>query len=171
LVPPIDLHTIGVKDIIALIIWARRIITKHELLKSVLNKEIQMEQSVKIFKNLFEELLIKGLPSLWHGKVKLQDQEEYNALSTQSRMDQSRFETLEEGLKWDTLVDKLSTYFEILNQFKKIKLCLPLMSYATCIDLEVLMKEMKDYEIPSKLQWKEIDRLGNTKYNFLGSSK
>jgi hypothetical protein len=32
----------------------RRIITKHDLLKSVLNKAIQMEQSVQNFKNLFE---------------------------------------------------------------------------------------------------------------------
>jgi hypothetical protein len=70
-VPPTDLQTIGVKDRTALIIWARRIITKHDLLKSVLNKAIQMEQSVQNFKNLFEELFIKGLPSFWDGKGKL----------------------------------------------------------------------------------------------------
>jgi hypothetical protein len=69
----------------------------------------------KDFKNLFEELFIKGLPSFWDGKGKLQDQEEYNALLTQSRMDHSKFETTEEGLKGATLVDKLSTDFEILN--------------------------------------------------------
>lgn len=40
LVPPVDLQTIGVKDRTALIIWARRIITKHDLLKSILNKAI-----------------------------------------------------------------------------------------------------------------------------------
>jgi hypothetical protein len=74
-VPPTNIHTIGVKDRIALIIWARRIIAKHEILKSVMNKAIQMEQSVQNFKNLFEELFIKGLPSFWDGKGKLQDQE------------------------------------------------------------------------------------------------
>jgi hypothetical protein len=30
------------------------------------------------------------------------------------------------------------------------------MSYASCIDLEILIKEMIDYVIPSNLQWKEI---------------
>jgi hypothetical protein len=130
-----------------------------------------MEQSVQNFKILFEELFIKGLPSFWDGKCKLQDQEEYNALLTQSRMDHSKFETLEEGLKENTLVDKLSTYFEILNQFNTIKLGLPFMSYATCIDLEILMKEMTSYEIPSQLQWKEIVTLGKTKCNFPRSSK
>ena len=139
-VPPADLHTIGVKVKTTFIIWARIIIAKHDLLKSVLNKETQMEQSVQDFKILFEELFIKGLPSFWDGKGKLHDQEYYNALLTQSRMDHSKFETMEEGLKGATLVDKLSTDFEILNQFKTIKLGLPVMSYATCIDLEILMK-------------------------------
>jgi hypothetical protein len=51
-VPPINLHTIGVKYMTAVIIWARRIITKHDLLKSILNKAIQMEQSVQRFQEL-----------------------------------------------------------------------------------------------------------------------
>ena len=85
-------------------------------------------------------------------------------------MDHSKFETLE-GLKGATLIDKLSKDFKILNRFKMVKLGLPVMSYATCIDLEILMKEMTEYEIPSELQWKEIVRLGKTKYNLPGSSK
>jgi hypothetical protein len=40
---PADLHTIGAKDITALIIWARRITTKHNFLKSVQTKAMQME--------------------------------------------------------------------------------------------------------------------------------
>jgi hypothetical protein len=130
-----------------------------------------MEQSVQDFKNLFEGLFIKGLPLFWDGKGKLHHQEEYNALFTQSRMDHSIFETLEEGLKGATLVDKLSTDFEILNHCKTVKFGLTIMSYATCIELEILMKEMTYYEIPSELQWKEIVRLGKTKCNFPGLSK
>lgn len=74
-------------------------------------------------------------------------------------------------MKGATLVDKLSIDFEILNQFKTVKLGLPVMSYATCIDLEILMKEMIDYEIHSELQWKETVRLGKIKCNFSGPSK
>jgi hypothetical protein len=58
-----SLQTIGVKDRTALIIWARRIITKHNLSNSVQNKASQLEKSVQDFKDLFEELFIKGLPS------------------------------------------------------------------------------------------------------------
>ena len=54
-----------------------------------------MEKSVQEFKDLFEELFIKGFPPFWDGKGKLYDQEEYNALLTQCRMDHSKFETLE----------------------------------------------------------------------------
>jgi hypothetical protein len=35
-----------------------------------------MEKSVKEFKDLFEELFIKGLLPFWDGKGKLYDQEE-----------------------------------------------------------------------------------------------
>jgi hypothetical protein len=128
-----ELHTIGVKDIITLIIWARRVITKHNLLKSVKTKETQMEQSVKEFKDLFEELFIKGLPPFWDGKGKLYDQEEYNAHLTQCRMDHSKFEALEENLKGTTLVEHLITYFDILNQFKVVKVGIPVMKYASSL--------------------------------------
>jgi hypothetical protein len=69
-------------------------------------------------------------------------------------------------LKGATLVEYLITDFEILNQFKTVKIGLPVMTYASCIDLEILIKEMMDYDIPSDLQWKEIVRLGKTKCSF-----
>ena len=74
-------------------------------------------------------------------------------------------------MKRATLVEHLITYFEILNQFKAVKLGLPVMSNASCIALEILIKEMIDFDIPFDLQWKEIVRLGNTKCGFLGSNK
>jgi hypothetical protein len=98
-----------------LIIWARRVIAKHKLLKSVQTKATQMEQSVQEFKYLFEELFIKGLPTFLDGKGKLYDQEEYNSLFTQCRMDHSKFEASEENLKEATLVEHLITDFDILN--------------------------------------------------------
>jgi hypothetical protein len=81
-----------------------------------------MEKSVQEFKDLFEELFIKCLPPFWDGKGKLYDQEEFNSHLTQCIMDHSKFENLEENLKGETLVEHLITYFEILNQFKALKL-------------------------------------------------
>ena len=66
-------------------------------------------------------------------------------------MDHSKFENLEENLKGATLVEHLITNFDILNQFKTMKIGLPVMKYASCINLEILIKEMKDYDIPSNL--------------------
>jgi hypothetical protein len=150
-IPTAEIQTIGVKDKTTLIIWARRVIAKHNLLKSVQTKAMQMEQSIQEFKDLFEEFFVKGLPQFSDGKWKLYDQEEYNSHLTQCRMDHSKFETLEENLKGTNLVEYLTTDFEILNQFKTIKIGLPTMTYASCIDLEILIKEMMDYEIPSDL--------------------
>jgi hypothetical protein len=55
-------------------------------------------------------------------------------------MDHSRFEDLDEVLKGKTMVEMLAIDFRILNKFKIIKLGLSVMSYASCIDLEILIK-------------------------------
>jgi cobalamin biosynthesis Co2+ chelatase CbiK len=78
---------------------------------------------------------------------------------------------MEESLKGPSLVEHLATDFEILNKFKMVKVSVPIMSYATCIDLEILIKEMMDYEIPSDAQWKELVRLGKTKCHVSGTNK
>jgi hypothetical protein len=130
-----------------------------------------MEQSIQEFKDTFEQLFIKGLPPFLDGKGKLYNQDEYNSLLTQCRMNHSKFEAMEESLKGPGLVEYLDAEFEILNQFKMVKIGLPTMSYTTCIDLEILIKETMDYEIPSNSQWKEIVWLGRTKCSFPGTSK
>jgi hypothetical protein len=86
-------------------------------------------------------------------------------------MDHSKFEAIEESLKGLSLVEYLSIKFEILNQFKIVKIGLSIMSYATCIDLEILIKDIMDYEIPYDSQWKEIVQLGKTKCSFPRTSK
>jgi hypothetical protein len=70
-VPTFDLQTIRVKDRTMLIISARKIITKHNLLRSVQNKAMQMEHIIQEFKDAFEQLFIKGLPSFWNGRGSL----------------------------------------------------------------------------------------------------
>jgi hypothetical protein len=170
-VPTADLQTIGVKDRTALIISARRIIAKHNLLGSVRNKAMQMEHSIQEFKDAFEELFVKGLPSFWDGKGLLYNQEDYHSLLMQCRLDHSKFEDMEENLKGPSLVEHLATDFEILNKFKTVKVSVPAMSYATCSDLEILIKEMMDYGIPPDSQWKEIVRLGKAKCNVLETNR
>jgi hypothetical protein len=146
-IPTAELQTIRVKYRTTFIIWAMRFIIKHNLLKSVQTKATQMEKSVQEFKDLFEEFFIEAFPPFWDGKGKLYDQEEYNSRFTQCRMDHSKFENVEENLKGATLVEHLITDFEILNQFKTVKIGLPVMTYASCIDLEILIKEIMDYDI------------------------
>jgi hypothetical protein len=75
-----EIQAIGVKDRTTLIIWAKRINAKNNLLKSFQTKAVQMEQNIQEFKDTFEQLFIKGLPPFWDGKGKLYDQEEYNSL-------------------------------------------------------------------------------------------
>ena len=69
-------------------------------------------------------------------------------------MDHSKFEGLKRGIDGNTLVEKLMDDFEILIQFKEIKAGLPPISYTSCIELEVLIQEMSNYEMTSQSQWK-----------------
>jgi hypothetical protein len=130
-----------------------------------------MEHNKQEFKDAFEHFFAKGLPSFWDIQGSLYNQEDYHILLMQCRMDHSRFEDMEESLKGPSLVEHLATDFEILNKFKTMKVSVPTMSYATWIDLEILIKEMMDYEIPSVAQWKELVWLGNTNYNVRGTNR
>ena len=65
------LQTLGVKDIIVFIVWARKIIEKHNHMKNVQSKEKWMKQNVKNFKNFFGQLFQKDLPYFLDDKGEL----------------------------------------------------------------------------------------------------
>ena len=67
-------------------------------------------------------------------------------------MDHSKFEDLVKGLTGKVIVDKLTKDFEILQKFLIIRGGLPTMSYKTYMDLEVSIREMIEYDIPSAEQ-------------------
>ena len=59
-------------------------------------------------------------------------------------MDHSNFEDMTKGLTRKAIIQKLTKEFEILDQFQLIKLNLPPISYVTCVELEVLIKDMAE---------------------------
>ena len=44
------------------------------------------------------------------------------------------------------------------------------MPYTQCIELEILLKEMSEYEMLSDEQWKQIERLGRARYHISEAS-
>ena len=66
-----ELETVGIKDRITVITWARKVIGKHHHIESVQAKADQMLQQVKSFKGLFTERFQKGPPSFWDEDGKL----------------------------------------------------------------------------------------------------
>ena len=59
----VDLQEFGINDRIAIIMWDRNIIGQHHHIKNVYTKEEQMLHQVQSFKNIFNKLIEKGLPS------------------------------------------------------------------------------------------------------------
>lgn len=81
-------------------------------------------------------------------------------------MDASHFEDLDKSLSGSMVINKLSDNFEILDRFKVLVHNLPSLSLSSNVELEVLMKEMTNQIIPTNEQWKQVYRLGRSKYKF-----
>ena len=64
-------------------------------------------------------------------------------------MDHSKFEYMTKGLTRKAIIENLIEDFEMLDQFQLTKSKFPHVSCATCVDLELLIKEMVDYEMPT----------------------
>lgn len=75
-------------------------------------------------------------------------------------MDSSKLREVEGNLSGSTVFSKLSEDFQILYQFKGIKDFLSALSYTQCIELEILLKEMSEYDMLLDDQWKQVERLG-----------
>ena len=65
-------------------------------------------------------------------------------------MDHSKFEDMDKILKGEAIVDKLLDDFDILAQIKMIKENSPPISILACVELQVMVREMMEYEAPSQ---------------------
>jgi len=74
------LHDIGVKDRVEMVLWAKRFIHKHHLMKTVQDKADEMISRVNDFKQDFKELFEDGLPSFWDEEGRMFSQEHYHNL-------------------------------------------------------------------------------------------
>ena len=91
-------------------------------------------------------------------------QEHYHNLLVQSHMDHSKFDDLVKGMTGKVIIDKLTEDFEILHKFLIIRGGFPTVSYESYMELEVSIREMIEYDIPSAEQWRAVERFGKTKY-------
>ena len=82
----------------------------------------------------------------------------------QNHMDHSKFEDLVKGLTRKIIMEKLTEEFKILQKFLIVRGGLPTVSYEAYVDLEVSIREMTEYNIPSEKQWRTTERFGKTKY-------
>ena len=79
-------------------------------------------------------------------------------------MDHSKFEELTKGLIGKVIVETLTNDFEIFEQFLITQISLPPISYTKYVELEVVIKEMMDYDLLNHEQWKVVEKFGKTKY-------
>ena len=158
------LHDMGIKDRISIVLSAKKIIQKHQLMKTVQDKSDELVVQVKEFRQEFRELFEDGLPSFWDEEGRLRSPEHYHQLLVRARMDHSKFNSLEKSLSGQTIVDILAEDFKVLQKFTVIRARLPKKSYETYMELEVTIREMMECDTPSSEQWKAVKRFGKTNY-------
>ena len=89
--------------------------------------------------------------------------EKYDSMLKSNTTNHTKLQDIEKGLKGEVIIEKLKVDFDVLDQLQLIKSTLPPLSYFPCVELEILSREMMDYEIPSRVFWTEIERFGNVK--------
>ena len=115
-----ELRTMGIKDRIVVITWARKVVGKLQHIETVqANIDIMLHQ-VNTFKGSFMSLFQKGLPSFWEEDGKLLSQLEYQALLVRCRLDHRKFEDMNQSLSGKIVIDKLAVDFEIINTFNTV---------------------------------------------------
>ena len=62
------------------ILWSKKFINKHQLMKVVQDKANAMSSQINDFRGAFRELFQDGLPSFWDDEGRLFSQEQYHSL-------------------------------------------------------------------------------------------
>ena len=75
-----NLQDIGIKERVAIVLWAKKFINKHQLMKVVQDKANKMSSQIKYSRLAFKDLFDDGLPSFWDDEGRLFSQEQYHSL-------------------------------------------------------------------------------------------
>ena len=66
-----NLQDIGIKDRVAIVLWAKKFINKHQLMKVVQDKANTMSSQIKDFRLPFKDVFDDGIPSFWDDEGRL----------------------------------------------------------------------------------------------------
>ena len=119
-----------------------------------------MTHQVKFFIELFTPLFKKGLPLFWEEKGSMFSKKEYHDRLVNCRLDNRKFEYMQQYLYGKIIIDKLSYDFKMMFAFIATCAQLPYFSYMEHVELRVLGKEMASLQFPNFDQWKTIEKYG-----------
>jgi hypothetical protein len=109
----------GIKDTTSMVMEAKKIFTKINLLQIAWNKCISVKRDINLFTNRFEKMVKIGSPSTWSDKGKFLSFEEYIKSLFIARESESKFQGMAEKLRGQVIVDLLMDDFHLLWQKKK----------------------------------------------------
>ena len=115
----------------------------HKLINEVKMVAKRKRVDVKQLQLQFKDVIDKCFPSFWDKDNRLLHKNNYDKFLSEERMNHYKFQDMEKGLKAQQIMKEQEHEFDILSQIQKMKKCLPSLSYADCITLEVMTMEMQ----------------------------
>jgi len=126
------------------------------MIQVVLAKVVGIKQEVDRFRQIFQLLFQRGFPNFRDAEGKLIFEDQYKELLIKVRSDHAKFDDLEKGLKGEVVLSKLREDFEINTLFKSIKFNLSAIAHGPLVELDVMVEEMMNVEVPLDVIWKKF---------------
>ena len=78
---------------------------------------------------------------------------------------------MEGYLKGEEIIDKLGDDFSIMYLFQIIKEALSPIYFSSCVELEVLQRELGSFELSIQKQWNEVEKFGKMEYTIYNDAQ
>jgi hypothetical protein len=155
--------TTGIKDRVSTIIWAKRIINKHQQVKITQFGIDILSNQLRLFKEAFDPLFKKGLPIFWEENGTMLSNEEYKFKLWDCRVNQEDFARMDQPLTGQIVAEKLTRDFELASMFRGARTLHVGYSYREHTELRVLITELATLDLPSTDQCKSIEKYGKAR--------
>ena len=144
-----ELISLGITDRISVLVVARTMETKHNMLQNELTRISIIQQGVENFNKLFQPLFQKGFPKFLGPEGKLIPQRKYVDLLQEEILNHANFEGMNGGIKEQVIIDKIGEEFELLETLMTVKSDLPSIGHSPLIDLDLILKDIFEMATPT----------------------
>ena len=151
----------SIQDRVDIIVQDNKYIVKDNLEREVALKETFLKGRVEEFKNMFKNVVTKGLPSFWDEEGTIIVENEYLSKLQEKKNDTTSIDKLDPIIKGHDNFEVLDREFFLFYEIKKIIAGLPSPSYNFYSDLDVVNRDLLAAAFLANSVWQRIEQFSN----------